>query len=215
MKNLPVFTTDYGVSSLTMQQIPYRGEAYIHVQTVQPGCLQAHIEECARFCRLAGAEKIYVSGGEGEPDVRVLELKGVPNLDIEKVENIFPVTEQTVGAWRRIVNERMAGVDLAAFLEAKDENTILESGGGYFIHSCGELLGVGWLQENTLKILAGVKPGAGERVAHTLLSVMPGESIRIEVASTNSKALHLYEKLGFLPVAELERWTQIDLENSK
>ena len=215
MKNLPVFTTENGVSSLTLQQIPYRGTAYIQVQSAEPDGLQAHIRECAEFCRMAGAERIYVSGSGKEPDVKILELRGVPNLDFDKVQNIFPVTEQTVSAWRNIVNERLKGVDLAGYLEARDEAEILQSGGAYFVHSSGELLGVGWLQEGTLKILAGVRPGAGEQVAQTILSVTPGESIRIEVASTNGKALHLYEKLGFLPVAVLEEWSQIRLENSK
>lgn len=184
MKDFPIFTTDYGVASLTMKQIPYRGEAYIHVRNVQPGQMDAHIQECAHFCRLAGAETVYVSGSGREPDVRILEMRGIPSLDLEKIENIFPVTEQTVGDWRRIVNQRLRDVDLAAMLEQRDEQEILASGGAYFVHRAGELLGVGWLQEGTLKVLAGVVPGAGEQVAHTLLSVAPGESVRIEVAST-------------------------------
>lgn len=205
MKDLPIFTTDFGVSSLTLRQIPYRGDAYIKVQDVQTEHMEEHLKECASFCRMAGAERVYAD--VGEPDVQVLELRGVAQLDFEKVANIWPVTEQTVTRWREIVNQRMAGVDLAGFLEAKDEDTIVASGGAYFVHEGGNLLGVGWLEGETLKVLASVVPGAGERVAQTLLSVTPGQSVRIEVASTNERALRLYRRLGFLPVAELEHWT--------
>lgn len=210
MKDFPVFTTAWGVSSLTLRQIPYRGDAYIKVQTVQPEGLEAHVRECADFCCMAGAIRVYVSAQGLEPQVRVLELRGVSNPDIDLVEHIFPVTEETVGAWRRIANERMAGVELAAALDRKAEAEILASGGAYFIHRAGELLGIGWIHEETLRLLAGVVPGMGERVAHTLLSVQPGLSLRIEVASSNEKALRLYEKLGFLPVRSLEDWAVWD-----
>lgn len=207
MKDLPIFTTDFGVSSLTLRQIPYRGDAYIKVQDVQTEHMEEHLKECASFCRMAGAERVYAD--VGEPDVQVLELRGVAQLDFEKVANIWPVTEQTVTRWREIVNQRMAGVDLAGFLEAKDEDAIVASGGAYFVHEGGKLLGVGWLEGETLKVLASVVPGAGERVAQTILSVIPGQNVRIEVASTNERALRLYRRLGFLPVAELEHWRKV------
>ena len=207
MKDIPIFTTEFGVSSLTLRQIPYRGDAYIKVQDVQGEHMEEHLKECAAFCRMAGAEQVYAD--VGEPDVQVLEMRGVAQLEIEKVANIWPVTEQTVTRWREIVNQRMAGVDLAGFLEAKDEDAIVASGGAYFVHEGGSLLGVGWLEGETLEVLVSIVPGAGERVAQTILSVIPGQSVRIEVASTNQKALRLYEKLGFLPVGELEHWRKI------
>lgn len=207
MKDLPIFTTDFGVSSLTLRQIPYRGDAYIKVQDVQPAHMAEHLAECAAFCRMAGAVRVYAD--VGEPDVQVLELRGVPQLDFNRIANLWPVTEQTVTRWRELVNRRMAEVQLAGFLESKDEQAIVSSGGAYFVHDAGKLLGLGWLEGETLKVLASVVPGAGERVAQTILSVTPGQSIRIEVASTNEKALRLYEKLGFLPVAELEHWTVV------
>ena len=209
MKDFPVFTTPAGTVSLTMKQIPYRKEAYIHVQDFLPGMRRELLEECASFCALAGAERVYASPAEGEPALRILEMRGIPSLSPEWIENIFPVTEQTVGAWRAIANEKLLPVDLAAVLEEKDEEKILASGGAYFIHRSGSLLGIGWLEGETLKLLASAVPGEGFRVAQTLLSVQPGQSIRLEVASTNGRAIRLYEKLGFLPVAELETWERI------
>jgi histidinol-phosphate/aromatic aminotransferase/cobyric acid decarboxylase-like protein len=62
MKDLPMFTTQNGVASLTLREIPYQQTAYIKLQaTRQPKEL---LEECVGFCRAVGAEKIYASGHE-------------------------------------------------------------------------------------------------------------------------------------------------------
>ena len=44
---------------------------------------------------------------------------------------------------------------------------------------------------------------------HTLMSLMEGELMVMEVASTNTKAIALYERLGFLKTAELTRWHRV------
>ena len=57
--------------------------------------------------------------------------------------------------------------------------------------------------------MAAVKSGAGTRVMHTLMSLIPGEEIRLEVISTNGKALRLYEKLGFIKTAPIHKWYRV------
>ena len=104
------------------------------------------------------------------------------------------------------MNERLRGVDNAATLTASDEKKILQSGGAYFVHHEGELLGAGWLEDTRLLLVAAAKPGAGERVMHTLMTLVEGARITIEVASTNTRALRLYEKLGFLTVRNVLQW---------
>lgn len=210
MQDFPVFTTDFGVASLVLKEIPYRQEAYITVQDVQPQGLEAHLRECAAFCRMAGAEKVYATGHDGLTQyplyTAVYEMRGTAFVDRDKLENLFPVTEATVDQWRSIYNKRMASVDNAGTLEGKDEKRIVESGGAYFVHHAGELLGIGWLEDCKLLAVASVKPGAGERVMHTLMSMVEGAQMRLEVASTNERAIRLYEKLGFLKTSELSRW---------
>lgn len=213
MKDFPVFTTEYGVSSLFLKEIPYRQEAYIHVQDVQPEGFDAHLRECASFCRMAGAERVYASGHpllKGYPQALcVCEMRGTAWVDREKLEHLFPVTEATVSRWRGIVNERLRGVDNAATLTSFDEKKILESGGAYFVHHDGELLGVGWLEDTKLLLLAGVKPGAGDCVMHTLMSLAEGADLTLEVASTNVRAIRLYERLGFIKVREIKQWYEV------
>lgn len=211
MKDFPVFTTEYGVASLILKEIPYRQEAYIHLQaTQQPEELLA---ECVSFCRICGAERIYARGHEllerYPLHTAVYEMRGDAWVDEGKLEQLFPVTEQTVARWRSICNERMRGVDNAATQEARDEKQILASGGAYFVHRDSELLGIGWLRDEALLAVAAVKPGAGERVMHTLMSLLPGRSMTLEVASTNERAIALYERLGFVKTREVSRWYRV------
>ena len=217
MKDFPVFTTEYGVSSLILHEIPYRQEAYIHIQDVQPDGFSEHLKECVSFCRMVGAEKIFACGHEALESyplhTSVLEMRGTAWVDLEQLENLFPVTEETVGRWRSLMNERMRGVDNAATLTVSDEKKILQSGGAYFVHHNGELLGLGWLEDTKLLMVAAVKPGAGERVMHTLMSLVEGADMTIEVASTNERAIKLYEKVGFLSNRELFRWYTVGFSN--
>lgn len=210
MKDFPVFPTEHGVASLVLKEIPYRGEAYIRVQDVQPGELELLLAECASFCRMAGAEKIYVRGHEelaGYPlHTAVYEMRGTARVDKDKLEYLFPVTEATVEKWREVYNARMRHVDNAGTLTHLDQQKLVNSGGAYFVHRDGELLGIGWLEEETLLCVASAKPGAGERVLNTLMSLVEGAELRLEVASTNERAIALYERMGFAKTRAISRW---------
>lgn len=206
MKDIPLFTTQYGVASLVFGQIPYRGTAYVHVRSAEPEMLDALIAECCGFCHAAGADAVFWTAEEatGAPHSAVLEMRGQARHDPDLVENLFPVTEQTVAQWRQIHNDRMKDVDHAIYLTQADEKMLLHSD-AYFIHSHGRLLGIGWLEDNMIRAIASVQPGAGEQVAHTLMSLKDGD-LRLEVASTNTRAIRLYEKLGFIKTREIRRW---------
>ena len=54
MKDFPIFDTESGISSLILREIPYRREAYIHIQSVQPEGFWDHLHQCVSFCRMAG-----------------------------------------------------------------------------------------------------------------------------------------------------------------
>jgi len=208
MKDIPFFTTEYGVASVMLGEIPYRQEAYIRVVEAQSGQMENLIRECVGFCRAAGAERIYWSAGDvqGQLHASVYQMQGTAVADSQKQEHLFPVTEQTVKRWREIYNERMRQVDNAATLTAADEPKILQSGGAYFVHRDGKLLGLFWLEDTKLLGIAATEPGAGERIMHTAMSLIEGATMTLEVASTNEKAIALYERLGFVKTKELRRW---------
>lgn len=213
MRDFPMFPTEHGVATLITREIPYRSQAYIHCLDVQPGELEPMLEECVSFCRACGAEKVYACGHEDLEKyplyTTILEMRGPVRPDPEKVEQLFPVTEETLFEWRRVCNRSMRAVDNARTLETKDDSAILESGGAYFVHRAGKLLGIGWLDGQNLLCVAAVEPGMGERVMHTLMSAVNAETMILEVASTNHRAIRLYEKLGFLKTREINRWFQV------
>ena len=211
MRDLPMFTTEFGVASLILKEIPYREEAYILVQSTQEP--EKLLRECIDFCRACGAEKIYARGHEILERYPlhsiVYEMRGTARVDEAKTESLWPVTEETVSRWRELMNRRMRGVDNAATLEKKGEREILDKGGAYFVHRNGQLLGGGWLAGQELLLVASLIPGAGERVCNTLFSLIPDEEVRLEVVSTNTRAIRLYERLGFLKTGECRKWHRV------
>lgn len=208
LKDIPIFPTQFGVASLILREIPYRAEAYIRIQDVQEGELLQLLEECAAFCIACGAERILWTGvpTEQEPAMSILRMRGTAWVDPTLLEQLFPVTEQTASRWRQIYNERMRGVPQARTLSFADEKELAEAQGTYFVHHSGELLGIGWLEDLQLLAIASCKPGAGERVAHTLMSLAEGSDLTLEVADTNQKAIALYQKLGFIPTGIVSQW---------
>ena len=213
MRDFPIFTTEYGVVSLLLKEIPYKKTAYIRIREVQEEFFREDLAECVAFCRMCGAEVVYAAGHEkleGYPlYTAVVQMRTVVRIEEEKVKCLFPVTEKTVGKWRSIYNEKMAAVDNAATLESREEKKILESGGAYFVHDKGKLLGIGWLEDEKLLAVAAVEKGAGEAVLHTLLSTREGLPVTLEVASTNERAIRLYEKMGFIKTREIDRWYDV------
>lgn len=210
MRDFPFFTTEYGVASLILKEIPYRKQAYIRILDVQEDSFEEYLAECVSFCRMCGAEQIFAEGHEQLSKYPVYtavnRMQGTIPFDPEKTASLFPVTEKTVSRWRGIYNEAMRNVDNAGTLEARDEKQILAGGGAYFVHEDSDLLGIFWLEDTKLLAIAALQRGAGERVMHTMLSVTDGEPVWLEVASTNARAIRLYEKMGFVPTAQLRCW---------
>ena len=211
MRDFPMFTTEYGVASLVLREVPYRQEAYIIIQSaLQPEEL---LRECISFCRMVGAEKVFARGHEIIEQFplhcAIYEMRGSVEVDEEKVENLWPVTQETIEKWREFLNGKMRPIDNSGTLTKQGEQEILDLGGAYFVHRNGDLLGAGWLGGEELKLIAAAEPGTGEWVFHSLLSVEPPEQLRLEVASTNERAIRFYEKMGMVKTAELRRWYQV------
>lgn len=207
MKDIPVFTTENGVASLVLQEIPYTAEAYVHIRASENPSVLA--QECASFCCAVGAQRVFAKG-RGLEDYPVhtciLEMQ-CPRERIGQTDAcLFPVTEKTLTQWRTIYNAAMKNVDNAAWMSEQKAKELLQAGDGYFVHKNGMLLGIGKASGGRLDAIASVEKGQGETVLKALCSVLQEEVVVLEVADTNEKALHLYKKMGFVPTREITRW---------
>ena len=212
MKDFPLFTTDYGVASLILKEVPYRELAFIHIREVQPGGFEEHLKECVSFCRMVGAERILAKGHEEldrYPLHSIVYKMSMPLETREPEACLWPVTEETVTAWREIYNKGMRPFDNHATMTAHDEKKILQSGGAYFVHRDGQLLGIGWMEGNELLAVVSTVPGMGETVARTLFTTVEADTVTLQVVSTNERAIRLYERMGFIITGEVSRWYRV------
>lgn len=217
MKDFPMFTTEYGVSSLILKEVPYRAVAFVHVLDVQPEQLEPHLNECISFCRMVGAERILAKGHAGlevYPLHSIVYRMSMPLEEREPEACLFPVTKETVTLWREHYNKGMRHIENHATLTSRDEEKILSSGGAYFVHRDGQLLGIGWLEGSELLAVVSCVPGMGQVVVQTLFSAVNADRITLEVVSTNTRAIRLYEKLGFVKTGEVSRWYRVWDDNS-
>ena len=212
MKDIPVFTTEYGVASLVLKEVPYKALAFVRVRSVEPGRLREHLAECVSFCRMVGAERVLAAGDEdlaAYPLHSVVYTMSRENPREEPPASLWPVTDRTVGQWRDMYNKGMGAFDNHATMTSMDEKMILSSGGAYFVHREGRLLGLGWMEGEQLLAVVSGEPGMGETVARTLFTVTDSDRITLEVVSENTRAIRLYERMGFLRTGERERWYRI------
>ena len=208
MNDIPMFTSEYGVASLFLREIPYRQRAHIKIQSsLEPEKL---LEECISFCRMCGAEWIDAAGDpylEKYPLITaILSMQCDKGCIPETEACLFPVTEETVEQWLDIYNARMANIPNAAYMDRRDGKNLLKSGDGYFVHRDGKLLGIGKAAGDFIDTVIAVEPGAGETVVRALASILTEDTVKLWVASANTRAIGLYERMGFVTVKELSRW---------
>ena len=211
MRDFPVFTTEYGVGSLVLKEIPYRGDAYITVRSSsQP---EVFLEECTAFCKAVGAKAVYATGHQVlenyQPFMSVIQMSAswetIPRTDA----CLFPVTDTTLSKWQEIYNDKMKGVDNASYMSDRLAQQMLDRGDGYFVHRDGQLLGIGKASEERIECVASCIHGKGKDVVCALVHALMFDRVVLEVASTNHRAIRLYESLGFLKNAEISRWYKI------
>ena len=122
---------------------------------------------------------------------------------------LFPVQRNTIEQWRGLYNEKMRNVDNSAYMTTAKANEYLEKGSAYFVHRDGVLLGFGAASGETIEALGSVVPGAGRDVLLALNHALTGERICVEVATSNFRAMRLYQRLGFVSTQELAVWHKI------
>lgn len=211
MKDFPIFTTQFGVASLTLKQIPYTGSAYIAIQdSTEPLEL---LKECCDFCRAAGAVSVFASGHsclESYPlSTAVVLMRCLREQLADTDAALFPVQQETLKRFRDIYNDAMKHIPNAAYMTAADSEKVLKDGSGYFVHRDQELLGIGIAGGERIDAIVSSVPGCGRDVLLALNHALSGTCAEVEVAAANVRAVRLYEKLGFIRCRELSKWYKI------
>lgn len=211
MKDIPVFTTEFGVASLILREVPYQQTAYVRLQaTEEPDKL---LRECVKFCRMVGAEKILVKDAEGLCGyplyTAIWQMRAMTGSLGDTDAALFPVQERTADEFQRIYNDKVSHIPNAAWMDGADKKEMLQTGEGYFVHRGEQLLGIGRVLGGEIRFLAAVQSGTGADVVKALAHAITEDTVTVEVAAANEKAVRLYERLGFVKIAELSRWYRV------
>ena len=190
MKDIPLFTGSHGMATLILREIPYRGEAYVHLRTVFDS-QEALIRECASFCRMVGAARTYVSGkGDftGYPVYAKLIERTILCRALPKTTATAVSTDEA-DTWLRLYREKFKPVPAA--------NSCPEPSGLYFIEQDGQRIGIGQIEGSKLLSVAALQKGKGAECVCAMAALCMGESLTLLCAEENLPAMRLYDKLGF------------------
>ena len=211
VRNIPMFTTEYGVAVLVLEKIPYTREAFVRIHSsMEPEIL---LGECVDFCKAAGAETVYGCGHE--------YLENFPIhtaiIAMERMKKDLPVTDcslqpvqpHEVDSWREDYNRRMAGIPNGAYLTIRGCQELVAKGGCYYVRKGEETIGLGVVNGDQIDAVASLKAGCGREVLLALCTAVAGNRVRLEVADQNIPAVKLYKSLDFVAKETISRWYKI------
>lgn len=215
MKDIPVFTGSHGIATLVLAQIPWSGCGYVLVRSVWDGAA-AFLEECLGFCRACGAERVYASWeletlpAEHAYDMIRMEIekKALPDTPFVEVEDL---TEENSEVFLEIYDRCFRAVPGAASYSAKVTAKLLGEEKAYLSRVDGQYAAIAEISEKRLEAVAVLPEhrGLGYRLTRTVLEKVPSTTIELKVASTNTRAVGMYERLGFAPSGTLSRWWKL------
>ena len=196
MKNIPMFTSAYGIATLILREIPWSGSAYVLVRSVWNDQTAALLEECRGFCRAVGAKAVFAAYDTEElPAEHAYDMlhmtrpkAGLP----EAVLELLPLTrENSAASYDQSSLEPLYGEDLAWLVKR------------------GEVYaGVAEISKEGLEAVAVLPEfrGMGYDLALSVLHMVPSPVLQLKVASTNTRAIALYQRLGFRVEGVEKRW---------
>ena len=217
MKNIPLFTSSYGLATLILKEISWNGRAYVLIRSVWNDQTAALLEECCGFCRAAGAEEIYASWDTAElPAVHVWDMidmvceKAALPAPRQAVE-LEQVTPETAEDYLAIYNQCFREVPAAASYDRKSLEPLYGEELAWLAKVDGCFAAVAEISKEGLEGIAVLPAfrGLGYDLAATVLQMVPSTRVKLKVASVNDRAGRLYDRLGFTPLGVSRRWYRI------
>ena len=126
-----------------------------------------------------------------------------------QAKRIFPVTEETAADWAREYNARFRAVPAAESCSPAEERALAAGGEALWIWDGAERIGLGRVRGGELLAVAALLPGAGERCVRALAARCAGPEVHLTCAEENTRAMRLYDRLGFSRGAEERVWFSI------
>lgn len=201
MRDIPVFTVPSGIATLILREIPPRGEAYVLLRGVFTS-QEELLTECARFCRAAGAERVYYGGADVHADgaaYATLLPRSILRTALPPTGALaVPIRPDEADEWQRLYRERFRSVPAAA--------SVCDARGACFVVESGRRIGLGAVSGDTLRAVAALERGRGADCVCALAALAQGERLRLTCAAENRSAMRLYDRLGFDAGEAVERW---------
>lgn len=192
MKDIPVFTSTEGIATLILREIPERREAYVLIRGVFTK-IERLMNECERFCLLAGAEQVYFSGQADFSGCRIharllersVRCDALPPTQARAVA----VTPGTAAQWQAYYRARFASVPLA--------RSCVDSADACLICAQERTVGIGQLRGDRLEVVAALESGCGADCVSAMAALCAGDRLHLLCAMENRPAMALYDRLGF------------------
>lgn len=217
MKNIPMFTSSYGLATLILKEIAWNGRAYVLVRSVWNDQTAALLDECRSFCRAVGAEEIYASWDAEElPAEHAWDM-----IDMACPKSALPAPRQTVELeqatpetaedYLRIYNQCFRDVPAAASYDRKSLEPLYGEELIWLAKVRGQYAAVAEISKEGLEGIAVLPEfrGLGYDLAAAVLRMVPSTEVRLKVASTNVRARRLYDRLGFAETGISRRWYRL------
>lgn len=202
------------MASLVLREIPYSGAAYVLVRSVWNGQTAALLEECASFCRTAGAQRVYASDGKNDlPAEHAYDMVmlTMPSENLPELTNpieLEPISAQNGAEYLAVYNACFRDLPGAASYGKKDLQRLIDHSSGFLTRKNGVCAGIVELEKDELAgicVLPEFK-GLGYDLALTALHRLEPSVMRLKTASSNKRALSLYRRLGFGNDTVISRW---------
>lgn len=212
MKDIPFFQWEGCVATLALSEIPYRQKAYILVRLCPDEKLRPFIAECAAFCRVAGAKEIYASAEPAPawlPHAYDLVQYICPAEQLQpigKTAVLTPLDTDNQSRFLQVQRACFCQVDGAATYDWQDCKRMLQTHSGYLWLEGETVIGIGEIRGNEICTVAVTRQGCGEAMVRALVERIEGQSVVVQTASTNLRAIRLYERLGFRRTKTVSNW---------
>ena len=217
MKNIPLFTSSYGLATLILREIAWNGRAYVLVRSVWNDRAAELLDECRQFCRAVGAEEIYACWDTEElPADHAYDMIDMTCLKADlpaprKPVELEQVTPDTAEAYLRIYNQCFRDVPSAASYDRNSLQPLYGEDLAWLAKADGQYAAVTEISKEGLEGIAVLPEfrGLGYDLAATVMQMVPSLTVKLKVASTNARARALYTRLGFTEAGISRRWYQI------